>query len=62
MRGYLGEGVKCMVHVQETICLNPDCAGPATEIRIVMFDMQQTKVLIHKALSEVSAADVAAAI
>ena len=59
VRDRLGHGVQCLVSVRETICMDPGCEGPATEVRIVMLDFRETRSLIHKSLSQVSAADIA---
>jgi hypothetical protein len=60
VRDQLGNGVQCLVLVRETICTDPKCEGPATEVRIVMLDFRETRVTIHKSLSQVSASDIAA--
>ncbi len=38
--------------------MEPDCEGPATEIRIVRFDLRETRTTIHKAPSDITAEDV----
>lgn len=52
-------GGKCLVSVQETVCTDPGCEGPATEIRVVTLSFQEIKAVIHKRPSEIAAADVA---
>lgn len=60
VRNSLGNGLQCLVSVRETICTDPGCEGPATEIRIVLLDFREVRATIHKALPAVSASDVAA--
>ena len=59
VRDRLGGGAQCLVSVRETICTEPDCEGPATEIRIVTLGLRETRALIHKPTSEIVGADVA---
>ncbi len=61
VRDRLGHSAQGLVSVRETICMDPACEGPATEIRIVMLDFRETRVTIHKSLSQVSAVDIAEA-
>ena len=60
VRNRLGNGMQCLVSVRETICTDPECEGPATEVRIVMLDFREIRRTIHKPASKVSAADIAA--
>ena len=62
VRGQLGSGSACLVYVQEIICDDPGCPGPATLIRIVALDFRETRLLIHKPLAEVAAQDIAEAL
>lgn len=59
VRDSVGLGGQCLVSVRETICTDPGCEGPATEIRIVTFAFQEIGAVIHKRPSEIVAADVA---
>lgn len=38
--------------------MEPGCEGPATEIRIVRFDLREARTTIHKAPSDITAEDV----
>ena len=58
IRQHLG-GSQCIVSVRETICTDPGCEGPATEIRIVTLACQEMKTMIHKSLSEIESKDIA---
>lgn len=60
IRDQLGAGAQCMISVQEIICTDPECPGPATQLRIVMINFHEISGLIHKTPAQVSAADVAA--
>lgn len=62
VRDHVGQGLQCLVSVRETFCEDPACEGPATEVRIVTLDFRETRLLIHKPPSEVSASDVARAL
>ena len=59
VRDHLGGGVQCLVSVRETICTDPGCEGPATEIRIVTLGFQEIRALIHKPALEVARSNVA---
>lgn len=60
VRDRLGSGLHCFVSVREMICTDPECEGPATEIRITTLGWQESKaVMIHKQLSKVTDSDVA---
>lgn len=59
VRDRLGYGVQCLVSVRETICTDPACEGPATELRIVMLNFREVRATIHKSLSQVSPPDIA---
>lgn len=52
-------GMQSLVSVRETICDDPGCEGPATEVRIVLLGVREIRAAIHKPASEVSGADVA---
>ena len=42
------------------ICTDPECAGPATEIRIITLGLQEFRAItIHKQVSKVTSGDVA---
>jgi len=58
VRDRLGQGAQCLVSVRETICTDPQCAGPTTEFRIVMLDFREIRATIHKPLAQVLADDV----
>lgn len=58
VRDELGEGVPCIVSVNEAICMDPECEGPATLIRIIALDFSETKAFVHKALPDVTQEDV----
>lgn len=58
VREHLG-GVQCMVSIRETVCTDPGCEGPATEIRIVTFVFEEIRLVIHKSPSQITAADLA---
>ena len=60
VRNSLGNGLQCLVSVRQTICTDPGCEGPATEVRIVLLDFREMRRMIHKPASKVSAGDVAA--
>lgn len=59
VRARLGSGMQCLVSVRETVCLDPACAGPATEVRIVTLGFQEIRTTVHKGVSEVVDADFA---
>jgi len=58
VREYLGSGAACLVSVRETICTDPDCAGPATEVRVMSLSFSETRFTIHKPVSVVSYSDI----
>lgn len=58
VRDRLGGGSQCLVSVRETICTDPGCEGPITEIRIITLGFHEIRALIHKHASEIAAADV----
>ena len=58
VREYLGSGAACLVSVRETICTDPDCAGPATEVRVMSLSFCETRFTIHKPVSAVSYSDI----
>jgi hypothetical protein len=58
VRSQLGHGVACLVSVRETICTDPTCPGPATEIRVVNVAMQELRRTIHKPLDNILIADI----
>ena len=59
VRDRLGTSVQCLVSVRETICQEPGCEGPATDVRIVMLNFKEIRGTIHKSASDVSEADIA---
>jgi hypothetical protein len=59
VRDHIGSGAQCLVSVRETICTDPGCEGPMTEIRIVTLGFRETRALIHKRTAEIAIADVA---
>ena len=61
VRDRLGAGAQCLVSVRETICTDPGCEGPATEIRIVTLGFREIRALIHKGAAEIERAEVAGA-
>ena len=58
IRDYLGSGAACLVSVRETICTDPGCAGPATEVRVMNLVFCETRFTIHKPVSAVSYSDI----
>lgn len=60
VRDRLGRGPAHLVSVRCTICPDPECPGPATEIRIVDLALVETRFIVHKPADQVSAADVSA--
>ncbi|MCE8419126.1 hypothetical protein LZ190_10475 [Rhodovulum sulfidophilum] len=58
VRDRLGRGSPQLVSVRGTVCLDPGCPGPVTEIRVVNLALMQTRFVIHKTADQVSAADV----
>ncbi len=61
VRDHTGAGMHLVVSVQETICVDPKCAGPATEIKIITLGLQEVMAtLIHKPVSEITDQDIAA--
>lgn len=60
VRDRMGHGAQCLVSVRETICMDPGCEGPATEIRIVTLGFQEIRVLVHKQPSQIGWSDLAA--
>lgn len=58
IRTQLPSGPQSLISVQETVCMEPGCEGPATEIRIVRFDLRETRTTIHKAPSDITTEDV----
>lgn len=60
VRERVGSGAQCLVSVRETICTDPGCEGPATEIRIVTLGLREVRVLIHKRASDIAESDIAA--
>lgn len=55
-------GSQCLVSVRDTICKDPGCEGPATDIRIVLLDFREIKLTIHKAAADVTRDDVSFAL
>lgn len=60
VRDRLTRGAQCLVSVRETQCTDPNCPGPATEIRIVALDFREERFVIHKPLAEITGADLGA--
>lgn len=60
VRDHLGAGAQCLVSVRETLCTDPGCEGPATEIRIVTLGFQEIRALVHKEASDIAGTDIAA--
>lgn len=61
VRDQWGAGMHLVVSVRETACVDPQCAGPATEIKIITLGLQQVMAtLIHKPASQVTDRDIAA--
>ncbi|WP_122075529.1 hypothetical protein [Pseudophaeobacter sp. EL27] len=58
VREYLGSGAACLVSVRETICTDPGCTGPATEVRVMNLSFCETRFTIHKPISSVSNSDI----
>ena len=61
VRDHLGGGLHLVVSVRETHCADPECAGPATEIKIITLGLQEVMAsLIHKPVSQIMDRDIAA--
>lgn len=60
VRDQLGHGAQCLISVRETVCTDPGCEGPATEIRVVTLGFQEIRALVHKQPSQIVLTDVAA--
>jgi len=58
VREHFGSGAACLISVREVICTDPDCAGPATEVRITSLSFCETRFTIHKPVSTVSHSDI----
>ena len=58
VREQLGGGVQCLVSVRETLCTDPGCEGPATEIRIVTLGFREIRALIYKQASDIRLNDI----
>lgn len=58
VRNHLGSGAQCLISVRETICTDPECEGPATEIRIVTLGFREIRTLIHKQAADIGARDI----
>ncbi|WP_162685463.1 hypothetical protein [Roseovarius amoyensis] len=59
IREHVGSGAACLVSIRETVCTDPTCAGPATEVRITSQSFRETRFTIHKPVSAVSHSDIA---
>ena len=59
VRERLGHGAQCLVSVRETVCTDPGCEGPATEIRIVTLGFQEIRALVHKHPGQIVGSDIA---
>ncbi|SEU10316.1 hypothetical protein [Paracoccus homiensis] len=62
VRDRLGRGTAHLVSVRGIECPDPDCPGPATEIRLVNLALVESRFVIHKPAEKVTAADVSALI
>jgi len=62
VRDHLGGGTQRWVSVHETVCTNPECEGPATEIRIATLGFREIGALIPTQTSDFGPSDVAAVI
>lgn len=60
VRDTLGGGGQCLVSVRETLCTDPGCEGPVTEIRIVTLGLQEIRTLVHKEASDIVHSDILA--
>ncbi|MEL6648125.1 MAG: hypothetical protein AAFY35_06055 [Pseudomonadota bacterium] len=60
VRDSLGGDVQCLVSVRETLCTEPGCEGPATEIRIVTLGFQEIRAVVHKEASDIIRSDLTA--
>ena len=60
VRDRLDRGSAHLISVRSTVCPDPDCPGPATEIRVVDLALVEARFVIHKPADQVSAADVVA--
>ena len=58
VRERLGGGAQCLVSVRETVCTDPGCEGPATEIRIVTLGFREIWALSHKQASDIRQNDI----
>jgi hypothetical protein len=58
IRERIGVGATCLISVRETICTDPDCPGPATEVRITSMSLRESRLTIHKPASAVSRSDI----
>ncbi|MEO9778801.1 MAG: hypothetical protein ABJH07_06675 [Sedimentitalea sp.] len=58
IRERIGSGAACLVSVRETICTDPACPGPATEVRITTLSFRETHFTIHKPASAVCRSDI----
>ena len=62
IRAHIATGAACLISVRETQCTDPECPGPATEIRIMDLGLRDLRFTLHKPLSDLSAKDIAAAL
>ena len=61
VRNHLGAGMHLVVSVRETACVDQQCEGPATEIKIITLGLQEVMAtLIHKPVSQITDRDIAA--
>lgn len=58
IREHVGSGAACLVSIRETVCTDPTCAGPATEVRITSLNFRESRFIIHKPVSAVSHSDI----
>lgn len=62
VRAEAGLAPQVLVSVAEIPCQDPTCEGPATQITILGMDLTRRVMVIHRPATEVSAADIAAAL
>lgn len=62
VRAEAGLAPQVLVSVAAFPCQDPSCPGPATQISILGMDLTRRSMVIHRPATEVSAADIAAAL
>ncbi|MFN3276632.1 MAG: hypothetical protein ACK41U_18405 [Paracoccus sp. (in: a-proteobacteria)] len=60
-RQQAGMGAQVIVPVAELPCDDPACPGPATQITILGLDLIRRMLVIHRPVSDVTEADILAA-